>query len=276
MSLRAELHDAIDEVSPPAPHLELRVTQLLIDHEGDKKVVRPPAGRARWTKGVRGVLTLVAAALVVALIGGLVLEGRLLRELNPPTPAVNQSELKKLETRTLQFPVVKTGDPCPISPLTDTSANGPEGLVFGTGPVYLTPLGHGKTTTNRGTWMVLSLQVDTTKASGLILIRASDLQTGTQVVFTRFPLNAVGAPGDGIPTGKVIGSQVIYGETVQLHPELVIDTSRVDVGTRWGDWPIYKSYMGFPKTATGCVGFQVDGVMTGGATFTELIVVSGS
>lgn len=276
MSLRAEIHDALDEVSSPAPHLEVRVTKLLLDEARDKKFALPRGGPARWPRGFRGVVTLVAAALVVVLTGGLILEGRLLRDMNAPAPAINQSELKKLETRPLQFPVIKAGEPCPISPLTDTSAHGPEALVFGTGPVYSAPLGYGLTPTNWGAWMVLSLQVDTTMASGLILVRARDLKTGATVVFTRYPFKPVGDPGDGVPAGRLIGSQLVLGETVQLYPELAIDTSRAYVGTKIGDWPIYKSYMGYPKTATGCIGFQVDGVMTNGTTFTELLVVSAS
>jgi hypothetical protein len=273
MSLRAEIHDALDEVSPPALHLELRVTGLL-DHARDKKVVLPRGGRARWSKRFRGVVTLVAAALVVVLIGGLILEGRLLRDMNAPPQTISQAELRRLETRPLQFPVLKPGDTCPISPLTDTSAHGPEALVFGMGPVYSTPLGYYFTTTNWGAWTMLSLQVDTTKASGLILIRARDLQTSALVVFTRYPFSPVGQAGDGIPTGRVIGSQVVQGETAQLYPELVIDTSRAYEGTKKGDWPIYKSFIGYPKTASGCLGFQVAGVQTDGTAFTELLVLS--
>jgi hypothetical protein len=276
MSLRTEIHDALDEVSPRAPHLELKVTELLLDHARDKKVVLRRDDRARWSKRFRGVVTLVAAALVVVLIGGLILEGRLLRDMNAPATTISQAELKRLETRSVQFPVVKPGDPCPISPLTDTSDHGPIPLVYGLGPVYATPLTFDLTRTSWGTWLILSLEVDTTKATGLILIRARDLQTSTMVVFARYPFNAVGEAGDGIATGRVIGSEVVHNEKVQLYPELVIDTSRTYAGTMKGDWPIYKSYMGSPKTATGCIGFQVDGVQSDGTNFTELFVVNAS
>ncbi|HXM73103.1 MAG TPA: hypothetical protein VN940_07755 [Candidatus Dormibacteraeota bacterium] len=273
MSLRAEIHDALDEVTPPAPHLELRVTGLL-DQVQDKKVLLPRGGRARWTRRFRGVVALVAAALVVVLIGGLMMEGRLLRDMNAPPQTISQAELSRLETRPLQFPAVKPGEACPVSPLTDTSAYGSEPLVFGTGPVYATPLGILFTRTNWGAWTILALQVEPTKASGLILIRARDLPTSALVVFTPYPFGGVLQPGDGIPTGRVIGSQVVQGETVQLYPELVIDTSRPYELTRKGDWPIYTSFIGYPKAATGCLGFQVDGVGTDGTAFTELLVLS--
>jgi hypothetical protein len=268
MTLRAEIHDALDEITPPAPQLEFRISELLRDSARDKTVVLHPGGRAPWPKRFRGVVTLVAAALVVVLIGGLILEGRLLRNTNAPAPAINQTELKRLEARPKHFPVVKSGDPCPISPLSDTSAHGPVPLVFGTGPVYSGPLTSDLSITSWGRWMIWSTQVDTTQASGLILVRAMDLQAGEMVAFTKYPFTAVGEPGAGIPAGRVTGSQVVHGVTVQLHPELVIDTSRIYVGTKESDWPIYKSYMGYPKAAKGCIGFQIDG-----GNFTELLVL---
>jgi len=273
MSLRAEIHDALDEVSPAAPHLELQVTRLLREQAQDKQAAGRRGAAAPWTRRFRGAMALVAAALVLVLIGGLILEGRLLRDMNVPLPAINQAELKKLETRSLRFPVVNAGDPCPVSPLTDTSAHSPVPLVFGAGPVYSTPVGID-TSTAWGTWMSLSLVVDNTIVSGLVLIRAKDLQTGEPVVFVRYPFSQVGDPGQGIAAGAVLGSQVVQQETVQLHPELVIDTSRVYVGTRKGDWPIYKSSMGLPKTAAGCIGLQLDGVLNDRTTFTELLVIS--
>jgi hypothetical protein len=34
-------------------------------------------------------------------------------------------------------------------------------------------------------------------------------------------------------------------------------------------------YMGYPKKATGCLGFQIDGTNIDGTNFTEWVVVSG-
>src|ERR1700674_4826636 len=106
MSLRAEIHDALDEVTPPAPHLELRVTGLL-DQVQDKKVLLPRGGRDRWTRRFRGVVALVAADLVVVLIGGLMMEGLLLRDMNAPPQTLTLAELSRMETRPPQFPAVK-------------------------------------------------------------------------------------------------------------------------------------------------------------------------
>jgi hypothetical protein len=111
--------------------------------------------------------------------------------------------------------------------------------------------------------------VDTTSASGLILVRATDLQTHEKVVFAWHPNHANGVAGDGIPTGSVVGTDVVQGVTKQLNSELILDLSRPYPSTKPGDWPIFKSFMGYPKTATGCIGFQLDGT-----NFSELIVVN--
>lgn len=268
MSLRNEIRAALDDVTPPAPALEKKVTAYVRAGVGDR-VVRVHRPRIRWTRQFRGPMSLVAAALLVLLIGGLVLGGRLLRDLNAPPSGINPAEVRKLESKPLQvFPTVRPGDPCPTSPLTDVSAHGPESLLFGEGPAYSTQVGYRFVTTEWGTWVTWSVLVDTTKASGLVLVRATDLQTHEMVVFARHPFGQTDAAGSGIPTGSALGSQVVQGVTLQLYPELVVDLSRPYLGTRPGDWPIYKIFMGYPKAATGCIGFQIDG-----SNFTELLVV---
>ena len=274
MSLRAEINDALDEVTPPAPQLEFWVKGLLDDNARNKKVVARRVGRAQWPRSLRGVVTLVAAALVVVLMGGLILSGRIWRDLHTPPQTINQAELHNLESRPVQqLPVVLPGAMCPTSPLTDTSAHG-EARVFGVGPVYATPFQSRAATTNWGTWTVLSLMVDTTKASRLILIRGMDLGTNAMVVFTRAPFHAIDQAGDAIPTGRVMGNQDVGGAREQLYSEQVIVTSRAYPGTKGGDWPIFKGYMGYPKGAMGCIGFQIDGTNIDGTNFTELVIVS--
>lgn len=269
MSLRAELHEALDEVTPAAPHLELRVTASILGAARRRKVLVPGRGGAPWTRPFRGPLALVAAALVVVLIGALVVGGRLLRDLNSPPSTVNQTELKKLEAVPLRLPTVSRAADCPVSPLTDVSAHGPEALLYGDGPVYTMSLGYNQSITNWGTWSVFGVMVDPARVHGLILVRARDLQTNQRVVFARIPFHPAGQAGDGIPTGTVVRREVIQDTTVQVYPEVVVDTSRPYPLTRAGDWPIFKAYIGYPKAATGCVGLQIDG--TG---FSEVVIVS--
>jgi hypothetical protein len=270
MSLRAEIHDALDEVTPPAARLEAQVTAFILDGARTKKFATRSHSRVHWTKRFRGVVTLLAAALVVLLMGGLILGGRLLREMYASPQTINQVELKKLEARQLKLPVVSPSAACPISQLTDVSGHGPNVLMRGQGPVYSESLGYNAATTDWGSWSSTALMVDPTKASGPILIRARDLQTNQMVVFALLPFSAAGVAGDGIPTGSVIRNEVILGSTEKVYPEEVLDTSHPYPGTKKGDWPLYKVFLGYPKSATGCIGLQIDG-----AGFTEVVVVSG-
>jgi len=268
MSLRNEIRAALDDVTPPAPALEHKVETFVM--AGDRvRILRPRRPSVHWTRRFRGPLSLVAAVLVLVLIGGLVLGGRLLREMNAPPQGINQADLKRLESHPLRaFPTVRPGDPCPTSSLTDVSAHGPEDVLLGDGPVYSSRLGgQSVTRTNWGTWSVWSVLVDTTKASGPILIRARDLPTHAEVVFGW--QTAHGQAGDGIPAGTATGTDVVLGETEHLYPEAVLDLAHPWPLTKAGDWPIFKTFMGYPKAAVGCIGFQIDG-----AGFTELLVVN--
>jgi len=268
VSLRADIHLAFDEVAPTTLGLSERVVQSArAEASGRRK-------DDRWVSRMRMPLSLVAVLVLIALASALV-GASLMRDWRNwstahPPPQINQTQLKGLEAQPLQIPVVPAGAACPISSLTDVSAHGPEPLLFGDGPVYATQLGaYQPIKTNWGTWTTLSLEVDTTRVSGPILIRATDLHTGQRLAFAQIPFAAPGQAGDGIPTGKAVGTDVIQGTAEQLYPELVLDTSRPYAGTKKGDWPVFKGLVGYPGSATGCFGFQIDG-----SHFTEVAVVT--
>jgi len=273
VSLRADIHAAFDEVAPSTLGLAERVVETTMAEARGRKQ------RQRWAFRIRAPMYLVAVLLLIAFAAGALIGISSLRNwrnwstVHPPQ--INQTLLQGLEARPLQLPSVQPGAACPVSPLTDVSSHGPEPLLFGEGPVYSTQLGaYEPINTDWGTWTTLSLEVDTTKVSGPILIRAEDLPTNQRVVFAQIPLAAPGEAGDGIPTGKVIGTDVLQGTAEQFRPELVLDSSRPYPGTKKGDWPVFKGYVGYPRTATGCFGFQVDGFRVDGTTFTETLVVS--
>ena len=273
MSLRTEIREAIDEVTPAAPTLEWRV-EAFVEAHPRRGVVRRSRDWGRWRASLRGSMALVAAALVVALMAGLIAGVRLWRDASTVNSHhINQTQLKQLEAKPLQFPVVQPAAPCPTSPLTDASAHGPVPLLIGVGPVYVAPLGNNLTTSSWGTWIELALVVDTTAVSGPILVRARDVNTNQVVVFAQYPFHPSDQAGDGIPVGRVLRTDVILGVAEQVYPEMVLDTSRPFVGTKRGDWPIFKGYMGYPKTSSGCFGLQVDGFHVDGTRFTELLVV---
>src|SRR5207245_8953451 len=95
MSLRAEIHDAIDEVTPPAPMLASRVGAYVLAE--DRVVRRPRLGT--WMRPLRGMAGVLAAALVVVLVAGRVVGGRGGRDGNRtvtrPMP-INATQLKPL------------------------------------------------------------------------------------------------------------------------------------------------------------------------------------
>jgi hypothetical protein len=267
MSLRMDIHLAFDEIAPSTLGLAERVVETTLAEAPDRRK------KERWVYRVRAPIALVAAFLLIALAAGALIGGPLWRDWRnwstAHPPQINQAQLNVLESRPLNLPVLQPGAACPVSPLTDASAHGPEAFLFGTGPVYATTPGNDTVITNWGTWTAWPFQVDTKKVSGLVLIRGTDLQTNQTVVFAAYPLHASGQAGDGIPTGKVIRTEVINGETEQVFPEVVLDTSRPYELTKKGDWPIFKAFTGYPKSAGGCIAFQVDG-----SDFTEVIVIA--
>ena len=91
MSLRNEIRAAIDDVTPPAPALQQKVEAVVMADDRDR-VARPHRSSTRWTRSFRGPMSLVAAALLVVLIGGLVVGGRLLRDLNAPPQTINRGQ----------------------------------------------------------------------------------------------------------------------------------------------------------------------------------------
>src|SRR3989442_10223967 len=88
MSLRSGLHAAIDEVAPPAPLLARQVEAFVLADENERSRFSR-RGRIHWTRPLRGAVAVLAAVLVVAVMAGLVVGGRLWRErtgapANPP------------------------------------------------------------------------------------------------------------------------------------------------------------------------------------------------
>src|SRR2546428_13285894 len=78
MSLRSDIHAAIDEVAPPAPLLARQVEAFVLADENERSRFSR-RGRIHWTRPLRGAVAVLAAALVVAVMAGLVMGGRLWR-----------------------------------------------------------------------------------------------------------------------------------------------------------------------------------------------------
>lgn len=266
MSLRSQIHDAIDDVATPAPTLERQVKAFVLADAATRKDLRSRP-RPNWAMRLRGPLALIAAALVVMLIGGLVLGGRLLREGSvSPAPAIDHSVLSKLEARPLQAwpPVLPTGE-CPVGPFSTSFLGVP---AIGEGAVRSVS-GPDVYTSTWGTWNSLWFSVDPT-ASGLFLVRARDLQSRDTVFFAG---NLSGVPdasfGRAILAGEAAGTIRVNGQETALRPELVINASAPSDAPKSATAPVWGAYVGDSAVGSGCVVFQIDHLGSNPETFTR-------
>ena len=261
MSLRAEIIQALDDVVTPAPTLERTVTAYVFAGRRDRRVLTIGRRRGPWTRNLRGSAALAAALLVVALIAGLILGGRILRDFHStPAPAFNQGELKKLESSPLlALPVMPSDGSCPSGPVADDLMGHPA-TAIGNGQLRsILGFGNGTYQTNWGTWSETYFLVSP-KTKGLFLVRARDLQSG-QTAFFAGNLSGVESAqfGRAFPLGKVAGNDRVNGQNAPLHPELVINASAPsDFANTPDKPPMWGAYVGFPKAAGGCIVFQVD------------------
>jgi len=259
MSLRAEITDALDDVITPAPMLEQTVTAFVFANARDRKVLKLRPGRSPWSFRSRSFATMVAALLVLAIIGGLIVGGRLLRDLhNSPSPAINQGELKKLEMRPLlALPAMPSDGVCPAGPVAENYMGG---YATGDGPMRLI-LGYPVTMfrTSWGTWTQTYFLVSPT-TRGLFLVRGRDLKSGKTVYFAGNLSGVADAQfGRAILGGTVAGQDHVNGQRADLRPELVINASApsdfVKTPTKP---PLWGAYVGYSSGASGCISFQVD------------------
>jgi hypothetical protein len=257
MSLRSQVHHAIDDVAPPAPMLERRVKAFVLSDDADRKhlIARP---QPRWV----APLGLIAAALVLALVAGLFIGGRYWRTQNAAPATVNQGELKSLESKPLNYPALAAGAACPTTPLT---LNQQFGLVYGKGPIFLYDWNSTVDASGRwGYWQGLNFfSAETIK--GLVLVRARDLKGDAQVAFAQYPL----APTKMHAAGPVLGTTTVVGHQVQLRSEAVIqDPALYRPQGLTGGKPELIVLFGMQVGSSGCIGFQIDG-----PGFTENFVI---
>jgi len=259
MSLRTDIKDAIDDVTPPALGLENRVRAMVLADGKERRVSVHVGRRSPWNIRFRGMGALAAAALVVVLIAGLVIGGRVWRDAANgnlgQASSINQSDLHKLESKALVLPVLLPGGVCPFSP--DTRQLGMQGTVLGDGPVYMYDAWALGTTVQQGDWGAFAFYY-VAKDPGIVLVRAGDLATRQAFPFAQYSDGTTGA----VAAGPVLGTDRLNGETIRMHPEAVLqDPSRLK--------PLNQQLIvmfAIPR-ATLCWAFQFDG-----PGFTETIV----
>lgn len=243
MTLRHDIHTAIDEIAPPAPALAGQVVASLAP--AGKTTRSMTRGRRNlWLTGLGRTGSLAAAILVVLLIATVVVGVRVWRDRNALTvPATNQGELARLRARPLILPPV-IGGVCPTGVNTvtyfDRSSYDPTA-----GPINL--LGKGlQVATTWGDYFDPTYSVPR-ELKGLVLIRIRDLNSGKAGVFVG-PYAA----------GEVVGRDTIDGKVVEHRAYAVLDLSHppADSGTAFGSWDVRQ---GWPASWSGCWGFQLDG-----------------
>lgn len=249
MSLRRDLHVAFDELEPSMFGLPERVI--------DAVVVERRAPRSRWEGmmfRLRAPVSLVAVMLLIALVVGALIGGRLAQDWNAShsTPAGGLTvaqQIAVLEARPWQQALLQAGAACPNGPL-DSEGN------HGSGPFRgQTYLAEGPDQTAWGAYVHFVGATDA-GTTGLLLMRARDLNTGTPLVF-------VGA----YSTGPVVGTDTIGGVVSQQRPEAVLDMGHkpTGVGATGANGQTYWRYTaGAPQAWPACVGWQIDGM-----SFTE-------
>lgn len=256
MSLRAEIADALDEVITPAPMLERTVTAYVLTDDRDRKVLKIRPRRSQWN--LRRMSVAVAALLVIALVGGLILGGRLFRDLhNSPAPAINQTELHALEARPLlPLEPMPPDGVCPAGPV---AQNYMGGLATGDGAVRVILAIPSVYQSSWGTWTQTWFLVSPT-TKGLFLVRARDLKTGESVYFTGNLSGTADAQwGHAHLEGVVAGHDQVNGQRADRHTELVINASAPsDFVKTPSKPPLWGAYVGYSRAAAGCVSFQVD------------------
>ena len=134
MTLRSQIHSAIDDVAPPAPALAHDAVAFAIA-DGKARRREPIRRHSAWALGMRRAGSLVAAALVIVMLVTLAVGGRLWRDWNTQQQnAARQAHVAQLRERPLNLPTVEPGAACPGS-LLGTDDQGHYG-GYGSGPVY--------------------------------------------------------------------------------------------------------------------------------------------
>ncbi len=248
MSLRAQIHAALDDVTPPAPDLQRKVVAYVISDDRDRVVLLHRRGE-RWPMRLRTPLALIAAVLIIVLMAGVVIGGRLLADwtgLHRPAPGGDsyQSQLAELRVQPLNLPLLQADSPCDRGPFT------PDNSALGSGRMHWYR-GSAPISTSWGQYYVGSLYTDD-RISGPILDRARDLYNSGSVAF-------VGQ----FAAGTVVGTDVLRGTRLDQHTDLVLNeantSSIVDNPPATPHAFVWQFRWGFSKVSSGRLGWQIDG-----------------
>jgi hypothetical protein len=237
VSLRTQIHSAFDELAPATHGLPERVVQTVLTENAGRM------RRERLMLRLRVPLSLVAVFVLVAVVFGVLIGGRLMQDWNSfhnsaPAGGSDQSQVAQLEAVPLRLPVFASQADCKSGPFNSVGS-------LGSGPVY----GDGgqKSSSTWGVYFSIVAYADSGVA-GPILVRARDLFTGQQVVF-------VGQ----YAAGPVVGSDTFDGHTYDQHAEVLLNTSTSDKQAVSHKF-VWQFMSGAPTSWSGSTGWQIDGI----------------
>lgn len=238
MSLRRDMHSAFDQIAPSTAGLSERVVQTVLVQKSSRH------REERLMFRLRGPVALVAVFVVIAMVVGVLIAGRVIQDWNArhsvvPAGGINQTALAALVERPANLPALQASDPCPDGP-TDSSGN------YGTGPVHGIPGGR-QTNSPWGMYWDLRLGTDSS-LTGLVLVRAWDLRTNQPFVFVGQYAN-----------GPDVGTDSISGKTVVQRPYLVVDVAHAPGKPNPDGQVVWHFTTGVPRGNSGCFGWQFDG-----------------
>jgi hypothetical protein len=238
VSLRRDIHSALDVIAPPLGGMPERIAQtVLVDGAGRRR-------KEKMTFRLRTPLSLVAVFLVTAVVAAVLVGDRFAQDwglFHSRTPAGDtyQSQVAQLQARPLHIPS-PTG-------LTDCKS-GPFNSAGDVGSMPVSRANVGSWTSNLGGVYYDYMFYTESKIAGPILVRARDLFTDQPVVF-------VGQ----YAFGPVLGTETIDGSTWKQRPYLLLHAKSPSSapGTQRQQWNFIA---GVPKNASGSTGWQIDGV----------------
>jgi hypothetical protein len=269
VTLRADIHSAMDQAVSPAPWLAGDIG----DSIRDTNASRNGRGRSRGNRlqGFRGFGAMAAVMIAILLVAGTLVGGQLLRDWRSfgtrisPAQGVDPGQLSALRSRPVQLPSMPSGLRCASPSISTIGYLGVTRDVLGSGPVYLVN-SFSSETTSWGTYWDMTL-VTSLNLKGPILIRGENLSNHTPIAF-------IGQ----YATGQVLGSEVLDGTSMDRHAEVVLDAShppsaRSDDGS-FAAWVLRDAER--TDTANYCIGWQLDGTQLDGTTFTETIIYNAT
>lgn len=239
MTLRTEMREALDGVVPSAPPRGLsdRVLRTAMGQSAQ------PRNTARLTNPLRAPLSLVAACVLISIVAGVLVGGRLVRERSEVrnAPATTRT-VAQLEAVPVNLPVVQPGGVCP-----EHRGVNSLGFDYGSGPVYVNgrfipeltfvdQLGAGAGLYDLTYYAAPDLK-------GTVLVRGRDLVKDRPIQFIA-------------PTGSGFSSET---PPWPVKDELVLDASHPpsrSAGTGYGIWHMRHQ---IAQGWSGCWGLQIDG-----------------